>query len=157
MLIWGQSIGAGVATGLTAAYVNSPWSQPRRDGQRVPIDALILETPFTSVEDLLLAFYPQKWLPYRYLGPFLRSHWDSMSALQCIAQGDAPQPTVLIVEAANDEVVPPEHAEALEMRCRALGIDVQRKMIPGALHSQAALKRDGQLEIARFLRERYSR
>lgn len=157
ILIWGQSIGAGVATGLTAAYLNTPFPGQGQEGQRrPPIDALILETPFTKVKDILLSLYPQKWLPYRYLDPFLRSHWDSMQAVQAIAEAKDTQqkPKILILEAGSDEVVPPGNAEELERRCRTLNLGVERKVISGALHSDVVANRDGRYEIARFLRER---
>lgn len=53
LILWGQSLGAGVACSA---------ARPHSD--------LLLETPFVNVRAMLLALYPQKWLPYRYLGPF---------------------------------------------------------------------------------------
>ena len=160
-VIWGQSIGAGVATNLTAHYLNNPLSfQPDHSRGKetttvVPITSLILETPFTSIRDLLLAFYPQKWLPYHYLGPFLRSHWDSLQALQQIAQapGNQKKPNIFMLEAGSDEVVPVGNAQKLEGLCKTLKLDVERRVIGGALHSNVVAKWDGQLTIARFLRE----
>ena len=160
-VIWGQSIGAGVATNLTAHYLNNPLSfQPDHSRGKetttvVPITSLILETPFTSIRDLLLAFYPQKWLPYHYLGPFLRSHWDSVQALQQIAQapGNPKKPNIFMLEAGSDEVVPAGNAQKLEGLCKTLKLDVERRVIGGALHSNVVAKWDGQLAIARFLRE----
>ena len=160
-VIWGQSIGAGVATNLTAHYLNNPLAfQPDHSRGKetttvVPITSLILETPFTSIRDLLLAFYPQKWLPYHYLGPFLRSHWDSVQALQQIAQapGNQRKPNIFMLEAGSDEVVPAGNAQKLEGLCKTLKLDVERRVIGGALHSNVVAKWDGQLAIARFLRE----
>src|SRR5437667_2012901 len=60
MILWGQSIGAGVAAAAGASYQSKEY-----------IRSLILETPFTSIRDMLVALYPQRWLPYRYLWPFL--------------------------------------------------------------------------------------
>lgn len=160
-VIWGQSIGAGVATNLTAHYLNNPLAfQAESDQSRkketttvVPITGLILETPFTSIRDLLLAFYPQKWIPYHYLGPFLRSHWDSVQALQQIAQapGNQRKPKIFMLEAGSDEVVPAGNAQQLEGLCKTLKLNVERRVIGGALHSNVVAKWDGQLAIARFL------
>lgn len=162
LLIWGQSIGAGVATTLTARYLNKPllWSSSQGHGEdvnKIPISGLILETPFTNMRDLLLAFYPQRWLPYRYLGPFLRSHWNNLQAMQQVAQAQTSEiqekPKILMLQAGSDEVVPAGNAEQLERWCRELGLDVERRLVQGALHSNVVAKGEGQDAIARFLRD----
>ena len=144
LVLWGQSIGAGVATTAAEAY-------PRGSAERHNIAALILETPFTSVKDMLTALYPQKWLPYRYLYPFLRSQWDSREALHRISQS-TDQPRVLILAGEQDEVVPRDHASELEDLCRASTIDVQRVVVPGALHHEILIKPQGRKAIIEFLR-----
>lgn len=160
LMIWGQSIGAGVATNLTANYLHDPHafqaqSQPASQDESVVLSGLILETPFTNMCDLLFAFYPQKWHPYRYLSPFVRSHWDSLRSTQRIA--DAPanhkKPRIIMLEAGADEVVPAGNAEQLERHCKELGLDVERKVIRNALHSGVLAKRDGQVLVAQFLRD----
>ncbi|PKY04930.1 alpha/beta-hydrolase [Aspergillus campestris IBT 28561] len=160
IVLWGQSIGAGVATGLAAEYRANP-SEFATDDLRIPISGLVLETPFTCMEDLLLAFYPQKWLPYHYLGPFLRSHWDSVRAVERIAgvgldgemdAQDGPTPQILLLEGEKDEVVPAGNAEILERRCREVKLDVQRKVIPRALHSTVIMDTTGQRAVADFLK-----
>ncbi|KXJ91380.1 hypothetical protein Micbo1qcDRAFT_163082, partial [Microdochium bolleyi] len=60
VVIWGQSVGSGVATNLAAAG-----TMPAN----LSLDSLILETPFTSIRDMLTVLYPQRWLPYQYLWP----------------------------------------------------------------------------------------
>jgi fermentation-respiration switch protein FrsA (DUF1100 family) len=152
IVIWGQSIGAGVATNATAGYLENY-------GQKIsmpPIEGLILETPFTSVRDLLVAFYPQKWLPYRYLAPFLQSHWDSEQALGRIARTDGERkPQILILEASKDEVVPTGQAQRLEDLSKSLGLGVERKTIAGALHTEVLVRADGRRVIARFLSDKF--
>lgn len=59
LVLWGQSIGAGVASTATATHLSGTLHP------RLPISCLILETPFTDVKSMLFALYPQKWLPYR--------------------------------------------------------------------------------------------
>ena len=160
IVLWGQSIGAGVATGLAAEYRTNP-SEFASDDLLIPISGLGLETPFTCMEDLLLAFYPQKWLPYHYLGPFLRSHWDSVRAVERIAgvdlgremdAQDGPTPQILLLEGEKDEVVPAGNAEILERRCREVKLDVQRRVIPRALHSTVIMDPTGQRAVADFLK-----
>lgn len=146
LVIWGQSIGAGVATFLAS----------RSSRVRDKLAGLVLETPFTSVSDMLLAFYPQKWLPYRYLSPFLRSTWDSRMRLRELARSDeeggsSSRPEVLILQAGKDEVVPPEHAPHLQQLCQEEGLSVERKIIPGALHVEVFAKPVGRRHIAEFI------
>ena len=123
LVLWGQSLGAGVALVAAAADLNPDpdpnlssnpeletvdRGKPARendsdrvgegnDGQgkgegekgakgRVEISGIILETPFVSVAAMLPALYPEKWLPYRYLAPFLTNHWDGEEALRKIGE-----------------------------------------------------------------------
>ncbi|EON69440.1 hypothetical protein W97_08700 [Coniosporium apollinis CBS 100218] len=148
LVLWGQSIGAGVATDAAARYLQ----QTQSSSKPLNIRGLILETPFVSVRNMLVALYPQKWLPYRYLWPFLRNWWDSEAALRTIAErkqpGDMP---ILLVAASRDEVVPPDQADQLEKLCRELGLQVRRKDVPGALHTEAMAKREGQIAVVEFL------
>ncbi|KAL1957339.1 hypothetical protein VTO42DRAFT_6128 [Malbranchea cinnamomea] len=78
-VLWGQSIGAGVATGLVAHHTQNMQNARKLHG-------MILETPFLSIKSMLLAMYPQRWLPYRYLWPFLRNWWDSEDAVRRIGR-----------------------------------------------------------------------
>ena len=146
IMLWGQSIGAGVATMAAVEY-----PAIARSSTVMPfIDALILETPFTSIGDMLTALYPQKWLPYRYLHPFLWSHWDSREALQIISQRPK-KPKVLILAGERDEVVPAEHAGQLETVCRDGQIPVTHLTIQGALHHEVLMKAQGRNAIVSFL------
>ncbi|KAK0302319.1 hypothetical protein LTR01_008836 [Friedmanniomyces endolithicus] len=117
------------------------------------IAGLILETPFTSIKSMLLALYPQKWLPYRYLYPFLRNHWDSGASLRRIAESGADPVEILLMPATRDEVVPPEEIEELERICKALELRYERKNILGALHTEATSRREGQQGVAEFVRK----
>lgn len=149
LVLWGQSIGAGVAAGATAKHF-----QTKPDAERhVRISGLILETPFVSVRSMLVALYPQKWLPYRYLWPFLRNWWDSEAALRSIASATAPEKfPVLVVAAEKDEVVPPDQADQLERLGGSLGLRVERRVVPGALHTEAMARQEGRSAVAEFLR-----
>ncbi|KAF7512600.1 hypothetical protein GJ744_000861 [Endocarpon pusillum] len=154
-VLWGQSVGAGVATTalatlLTQQYLNAAGPQHQN---LLNTHSLILETPFLSIRSMLTTLYPQKYLPYRYLWPFLRSTWDSGLAVKKIAvvataaaaaAASHPKPNpssrngpsaivvtppivrkVLILQAGKDEIVPAEQSEALERICR--------ENLPGAI------------------------
>lgn len=143
LVLWGQSIGAGVASTAAALHVSYSGGSP--------IAGLIMETPFTSVKSMLLALYPQKWLPYQYLYPFLWNHWDSEAALRKVA-GASAKPRILLMSATRDEVVPPEEIQKLEQICEDMGLDFEREDIGGALHAEATTRREGQEAIAGFVR-----
>ena len=115
------------------------------------IRGLLLETPFTSVKDMLATIYPQRWLPYRYLWPFLRSHWDSRQALGQIA-GLGTKPQVLIMQAGKDELVPQSHGEELEKLFEGRQMEVKRLVVPGALHHEILFKAQGKTAVADFLK-----
>lgn len=136
VVLWGQSIGAGVATNLAASRHSIP--------RNIYIRSLILETPFTNIRDMLVALYPQKWLPYRRLWPFLMNHLDSKLALRHIAQATSfPLPDVEILEAGKDELVPKTHGDVLENICLEVGLRVRRHVIDGALHNEVMFRPGG--------------
>ncbi|KAH6853456.1 hypothetical protein B0I37DRAFT_7360 [Chaetomium sp. MPI-CAGE-AT-0009] len=138
LLVWGQSIGAGVATNLAATGRVPP---------SMPIRGLLLETPFVSIRAMLETLYPQKWLPYKYLWPFLRNHLDSWGNLGLIAQAAKESgglaPMVFILEAERDELVPKEQSDRLYQRCVDLGLAVEKGTVPVAYHQQAIARGDG--------------
>ncbi|KAK4136707.1 hypothetical protein BT67DRAFT_373824 [Trichocladium antarcticum] len=146
LLVWGQSIGCGVATNLAATGRLPP---------AMPIRGLILETPFLSIKTMLETLYPQKWLPYKYLWPFLRNHLDSWANLELIAQaskekGD-PAPMVYILEAERDELVPKAQSERLYQRCGELGLPVEKGVVPVAYHQEAIARGDGKKMAAQAI------
>lgn len=146
IVLWGQSLGAGVACAAAAEHMAK--------SERQRVQGLILETPFTSVKSMLLALYPEKWLPYRYLSGFLRSHWDSEIALKRVSEAQADiRPPVLLIAATRDEVVPAEEAEKLQRVCEEASLDIQRVNVIGALHNEATTRREGQEAVARFVLE----
>jgi fermentation-respiration switch protein FrsA (DUF1100 family) len=145
LVIWGQSIGAGVATSLAS-------KKEFLDGLHTK--TLILETPFLSVRSMLETLYPQKWLPYRYLWPFLRNHLDSEMALTSMHEEFGTQsPKILIVEAGKDELVPSFHGKLLEKRCLDLGLTVEKKSVPGALHNDVLVRQEAISSIVRAIEE----
>ena len=106
---------------------------------------------------MLLTLYPQRWLPYRYLSPFLRNHWDSLHALEHLSSspsspGSAKNLEILILSAGADELVPASHSLELEQRAKQLGMrNVRRVEVKGALHNEVMGRAQGRKEIVGFL------
>jgi len=148
VIIWGQSIGAGFATKLAA-------QQDPLSGELL-LKTLILETPFLSVRAMLETLYPQKWLPYRYLWPFLRNHLDNWKALGLLGErakaAGARAPNVLILEAGRDELVPKSQGDMLEMRCIEVGLAVERKTVSSALHNEVLVRPGGRAAVVEAVR-----
>lgn len=144
VVLWGQSIGAGVASNLAAqAHIFSQ--------THLLLKTLILETPFLGIRAMLETLYPQKWLPYKHLWPFLRNHLDSWAALGSMQknfrEAGLKTPKILILQAGKDELVPKGHGDALEQRCLEIGLDVNKKVIIGALHTEAMVRTEGILAV----------
>ncbi|KAL7961175.1 hypothetical protein V8C34DRAFT_312247 [Trichoderma compactum] len=140
-ILWGQSIGCGFVTNLAAKT---------QDAANLPINALVLETPFTNTRAMLTALYPQKWLPYRHLWPFLRNHLDSWANLEPIA-AKAQKPGVYIVEAGKDELVPSDHGNILYRRCQDVQLYAELHTVRGALHNDVMVRRHGKHTIAQSI------
>ncbi|ESZ98942.1 hypothetical protein SBOR_0600 [Sclerotinia borealis F-4128] len=144
IILWGQSLGAGVAAGLAA-----------KDGifsNELRLRKLILETPFLGIKAMLETLYPQKWLPYRYLHPFLRNHLDSWKALgdlhERTERTGLKAPYIHILQAGKDELVPETQGRMLEKRCLDLGLGVRREVIQSALHNEVLVRGGGSTIIA---------
>ncbi|KAI9648620.1 hypothetical protein NHQ30_003258 [Ciborinia camelliae] len=149
IILWGQSIGAGVVTGLAA-----------KDGifsDELRLQKLILETPFLGIKAMLETLYPQKWLPYRHLHPFLRNHLDSWKALgdlhERTKRSGLKAPHVLILQAGKDELVPESHGGLLKQRCLDLGLEVRREVIQSALHNEVLVRGGGSTIIAEAIQD----
>jgi alpha-beta hydrolase superfamily lysophospholipase len=149
VILWGQSIGAGVATNLAA--------QHELFTESLDLKALILETPFISIRAMLETIYPQKWLPYRHLWPFLWNHLDSLNTLGLLAKRTAKSglklPDILILEAEKDELVPNSHGDSLEKRCLDLGLNIRKKIIHGALHTGVMDRSEGRTAVVEAIRK----
>lgn len=141
LIIWGQSLGASVATFVATHAAQQSLSK---------IDGIILETPFISIKEMLITLYPERWLPYFYLSPFLWNHWDSEASLKKIGHGDA-RPTVLILSADKDEIVPLAHANRLAALCATNGWEVLHSKVAGALDTEASTKQQGRSIITQFI------
>lgn len=92
IVIFGESLGGGVATWLAAKET------PR---------ALILASTFTSVPDLGAEIYP--WLPVRWIS---RIHYDNRANLERISV------PVLIAHSPGDDIIPYAHGRRLHAAAR---------------------------------------
>lgn len=70
-----------------------------------------------------------------------------------ISNSSSLSPRVLILQAANDELVPSAQSSELEETCRNLRMGVERKVISNALHNDVAVKAQGRREIVGFLED----
>jgi len=104
---------------------------------------------------MLVVLYPQKWLPYRYLWPFLRNHLDSVGALSRLAKQTpiSRHPEILILEAGRDELVPAEHGDRLLAHCHTVGLPAQRKAIDTAYHTDVMVLQAGRSAVVEAIRE----
>jgi uncharacterized protein len=148
LVLWGQSIGAGFATNLAVSLA---------ENRQVELDAVVLETPFLSIRAMLETLYPQRWLPYKHLWPFLRNHLDNYANLGTIASRknvDVPErPEILILEAGKDELVPAAHGDKLYQRCIETGLRIQKKVVRGAYHNEASARAEGKQTIVRTIEQ----
>lgn len=171
VVLWGQSIGAGFATQLAADLASLPSASSSHALSLQPrIRAFVLETPFLSMRTMLETVYPQRWLPYRYLWPFLRTNLDMQVNLGVIAAAaeDSVQstatgvvaaspaspsslPRVLVLDAGDDELVPRQQPDRIVQCCEELGINVERKTVKGAVHTEALMRSEGKDAVAEFV------
>ncbi|OGM51293.1 alpha/beta superfamily hydrolase [Aspergillus bombycis] len=189
VILWGHSLGSAIASSATATYLSRHRDQSPVDemgtSRPVTIAGLILEAPSSSIKDMLISLYPQKWLPYRYLWPFSWNHWSCTTAMERIARwwdqnkeqsnaviqggrsrvtmlpesgrrctsAESPRspPPILLLSAGSDEVIPPHVADQLESDGKRLGLELERKDVRGALHTEAPVKVDGREALVNFI------
>jgi pimeloyl-ACP methyl ester carboxylesterase len=142
LTLYGHSLGASAALCLLAAGNTAPG-----------VHGLVLENAFTSVSDMLRALYPQRWLPYRYLGPFVRDRWDARAAARDMRRRLAHRAMVLV--SARDEVVPPamglEIFDALKAPIGLNGEVGRLVVLDRALHEDAWRYRDWSQAMKQYL------
>ncbi|KAJ5317005.1 hypothetical protein N7508_001513 [Penicillium antarcticum] len=178
LVLWGHSLGAAVASTAIATYLprredTSTSSSGTSNGQPLPpISRLILEAPTSSIKDMLIALYPQRWLPYRYMWPFSWNTWDIKAKMREIATwrdySNSPSgsessasntrnppprsvPPVFILAAEKDEVIPEYVPGQLEQQAKSLSIQIYRKEVLGAMHTEGPQKLDGRKALVQFI------
>ncbi|KGO72474.1 hypothetical protein PITC_076510 [Penicillium italicum] len=173
IVIWGHSLGAAVATSAVSTYIARQHEgqislNTSNDKTLAPISRIILEAPTSSIKDMLISLYPQKWLPYRYLWPFSWNTWDIKAKMkqmatwrdQYVSQISNPEatasiprslPPIFLLSAEKDEVIPSYVPGQLEQHAKSLGLEIERKDVPGAMHIEAPLKLDGRKAMVQFI------
>ncbi|GIK05352.1 hypothetical protein Aspvir_009459 [Aspergillus viridinutans] len=161
MVLWGHSLGTAIASSAAATYLARQSSAC--SSLSVPIAGMILEAPMSSTKDMLISLYPQKWLPYRYLWPFLWNNWSSAVALERMARWrdqdrderghEHAVPPILLLSAEKDEVIPAYAAAELEQEGRRLGLKVDRLDVSGAMHAEIPVKTAGRQAMMDFIKK----
>lgn len=151
VILWGQSLGAAVAVTTAAAVLNCGQHGGQFD-KALNIKGLILETPFTSIKGMLLDLYSQRWLPYRYLYPFLWNHWDSIEAIGKLGtQTSVAPPSILLMQAAKDELVTCSHCMKIRAAMKGHNLKHDFVCVPNAFHTNVIDQKAGRDAIARFI------
>jgi pimeloyl-ACP methyl ester carboxylesterase len=122
IIVFGRSLGSGVAVQLAAAR---------------PVRALVLVAPFDSLAALAKRYY--WYLPVDWM---LRHRFDSIALAPRLRQ------PLLALIAERDEVIPPEHAERL---VAAWGGPKRRVLLSGAGHNSTDAHPLFWSEIRRFI------
>jgi uncharacterized protein len=169
LTIYGHSLGASIALCLLASRKDVP-----NAASSAVVHGLVLENAITSVPDMVRALYPQRWLPYRYLGPFVRDRWDARAAAAAYMFPRSLARRTMVLVSERDEVVPPtmgrEIFDALRMRTSGdIDEDVERRgeleagerreplrrfvVLEGALHEDAWRYRDWSQAIKQYLED----
>ncbi|KAH8922308.1 hypothetical protein BT69DRAFT_1350982 [Atractiella rhizophila] len=144
IVIMGHSIGAASAVGLVDNLLS--------EGESLP-DGVILENAFTSIPQLVKEIYPNKWLPYRYLGWAVLDKWNAVKWMEK-KRSDWQRIPLLMIRSEKDEVVPGWMGERIfESARRGSDGRVQQRMVvvPNALHDTAYLHSSFTQEIHRFI------
>ncbi|GAA6008701.1 hypothetical protein JCM11491_003404 [Sporobolomyces phaffii] len=173
-VLYGHSLGGAAAILLLEQLSIPPFfAQPQHSPPAPTISGVIFENPLPSIPFMVRALYPQKWLPYHYLGFASFDRWDAIGRLRALARGASTTTSMtttvpsLWIRSGRDEIIPTEAqdgvremfenwkaiedgarrgAESGEVRARWVKID-------GALHDTAYLEGKWRDELRQFLRE----
>ncbi|KAG5339232.1 hypothetical protein C0989_005082 [Termitomyces sp. Mn162] len=160
VVLYGHSLGGAAALCLLAQPNLS--SLLGKDADR--LRGVILENPFTSVPAMIKALYPQKWLPYRYLTPFVWDRWDALGAVEKL-DGETSLlrrlcGRMLVLTSERDEVVPKEMGAAIvravsdKSRGNREGESLRTRLvvIRGALHEDGWTRKGWEDVVGVYLR-----
>ncbi|CAG8444474.1 6246_t:CDS:2 [Ambispora leptoticha] len=141
LYLYGHSLGGGVAIYLA--------KQVQDYNNNHQLRGIILENTFTSIKDMIVTIYPQKWLPYRYLInlPFLlRNKWDNVATIREIKV-----PT-LFLSSRNDEIVPQKQMRQLYFVAEKAPKKIWKEF-RNALHQDTFLQNGYSEAIIEFIRD----
>lgn len=123
------------------------------DSKEYPnVQGLILENPFASIPEMVKALYPQRWLPYHYLTPFVWDTWDAVHAASNMSQDSLLwrlSKDILVLLSEKDELVPNRMGEDI---LNAMGSRGRPSVIiRDALHENAWEQRQWAREVAQYV------
>lgn len=133
LILYGHSIGASAAALLSDR------------AREFSIDGVVLECPMPPIPMMVKGMFPQKWLPYHYLGPLAFDRWDASASLK-------KQPRtipMLSFVSDNDELIP------IELRTTLFDAweGSQKRLIHcSALHDTASTSSSWAASLEDFLR-----
>ncbi|CAG8496876.1 13225_t:CDS:2 [Ambispora gerdemannii] len=140
LYLYGHSLGGSVAIYLA--------KQIQDYNNNHQLRGIILENVFTSIKDMIVTIYPQKWLPYRYLinFPFLiRNKWDNVTMIREI---NVP---ILFLSSRNDEIVPQKQMRQLYLVAEKTPKKIWKEFRNG-LHQDTFLQNGYSEGIIEFIR-----
>lgn len=157
IVVYGHSLGGAVSVCLLSQLFDTTQNHSQYHDHRYGrIRGLILENPFASIPEMVKAMYPNRWLPYRYLTPFVFDKWDAVAAI-CDAQASNSilarlSREMLVVLSEKDEVVPTIMGAELFAISRTEPSDIGGKVIiRDALHENAWQQRQWAKEVKKYL------
>lgn len=165
--IWllGHSLGAAAAAQLLH---RSSITDQKGDKGYKRIRGIVLENPLPSIRKMIKVLYPSPYVPYHYLGPFVRDKWDTIRAFESShnsKDSKLSNTPLLILQSERDELVPPDLTRKVYEAAigKPMGLEhdhligqnvIQRyRSIPRALHDDAYTKPRYRLEIFQFIRD----
>ena len=138
IILYGHSLGGAAAILYLLGSSASPG-----------IAGLILENPLPSIPYMVQSLYPQKWLPYHYLGPLVFDRWDTLAALASSSQLQRPLPRSLWIRSGQDEIIPEGGVERMFESWPEE--DKEWVNVDGALHDTAFLGRRWRESVRGFV------
>ena len=129
IVLYGASLGGGVAVKMAAEMARA----------KTPVGALVLEAPFTTLDDAATSRYP--WLPVRLL---LLDHYDSLSLIDAI---DTP---LFILHGSRDGIIPSAMGRRL---LDAASQPKAGRFYPEGRHNNL-YRFDAPLDVLTFLKEK---
>jgi fermentation-respiration switch protein FrsA (DUF1100 family) len=116
------------------------------------VQGLILENPFASIPEMVKALYPQRWLPYHYLTPFVWDRWDAVHAASNMSQDSLLRRLsndMLVLLSEKDELVPNWMGTGILNAAKSKGRS--SVVIRDALHENAWGQGQWVREIAKYI------
>ncbi|SCV67245.1 BQ2448_5891 [Microbotryum intermedium] len=156
IILYGHSLGGAAALLLLLRQKQLP-SQVRANSK-----ALVLENPLPSIPYMVRVMYPQRWLPYHYLGPCVFDRWDAMGEVEKMHEGSDSLKGLktLWFRSGRDELIPTDKEEKNGGGDRVRGMyegwkgdDKRWVHVKDALHETAWLSKKWRDEMAHLVEQ----